>query len=226
MRFGRFFLRSILSEEVMRILWHLYLLIGLVVAAGAEPINNVPGCEDAPTASKETSTSTTTSTQATPSTGTTETETSTSTPTSTTATPSIGTTETESPTMRTTETETTPRTTTTTKGAREKDEPKYGYYTDYYGCFYKVLKSRGLLYHANCLYYCPWKPHVYRVRDGVTCLTILEKGAQERAYRDSKVCRKGRCFNGLCIPTGYVQGCTVPNTFPRNLPRNTLDHSE
>ncbi|KAL3201614.1 hypothetical protein MRX96_042922 [Rhipicephalus microplus] len=199
----------------MRILWHLYLLIGLVVAAGAEPINNVPGCEDAPTASKETSTSTTTSTQATPSTGTTETETSTSTPTSTTATPSIGTTETESPTMRTTET-----------GAREKDEPKYGYYTDYYGCFYKVLKSRGLLYHANCLYYCPWKPHVYRVRDGVTCLTILEKGAQERAYRDSKVCRKGRCFNGLCIPTGYVQGCTVPNTFPRNLPRNTLDHSE
>ncbi|KAL3228254.1 hypothetical protein MRX96_048677 [Rhipicephalus microplus] len=113
----------------MRILWHLYLFIGLVVAAGAEPINNVPGCEDAPTPSK--------------------------------ATPSIG----------TTETETTTRTTTTTKGAREKYEPKYGYYKDYYGCIYTVLTSHKLLYHALCTYTCPWYPYVYRVRNGVTCLT-------------------------------------------------------
>ncbi|XP_075725207.1 uncharacterized protein LOC119179565 isoform X5 [Rhipicephalus microplus] len=175
-----------------------------VVAAGEEPISHVPGCEDAPTASKETSASTTTSTK---------------------ATPSIGTTETESPTVRTTETENTTTTTTTTKGAREKDEPKYGYYRDSYGCFYTVLTSRNLLYHAYCTYYCPWYPYVYKVRNGVTCLTLLEKGAQERTY-DSKVCRKGRCLNGLCIPTGYVQRCSVPHTFPRNLPRNALDRSE
>ncbi|XP_075725263.1 uncharacterized protein LOC142767451 isoform X2 [Rhipicephalus microplus] len=209
----------------MRILWHLYLLIGLV-AAGAEPINNVPGCEDAPTASKETSASTPTSTEATPSTGTTGTETSASTTTSTTATPSIGTTQTESPTVKSTETETTTRTTITTKGAREKYEPKYGYYRDYYGCIYTVLTSHKLLYHALCTYTCPWYPYVHRVRNGVTCLTILEKGAQERTYRDSKVCRKGRCFNGLCMPTSYVQSCSVPNTFPRNLARNALDRSE
>ncbi|XP_075725206.1 uncharacterized protein LOC119179565 isoform X4 [Rhipicephalus microplus] len=196
-----------------------------VVAAGEEPISHVPGCEDAPTASKEASASTPTSTKATPSTGTTETETSASTTTSTKATPSIGTTETESPTVRTTETENTTTTTTTTKGAREKDEPKYGYYRDSYGCFYTVLTSRNLLYHAYCTYYCPWYPYVYKVRNGVTCLTLLEKGAQERTY-DSKVCRKGRCLNGLCIPTGYVQRCSVPHTFPRNLPRNALDRSE
>uniref|UniRef100_A0A6G5A1C5 Evasin n=1 Tax=Rhipicephalus microplus TaxID=6941 RepID=A0A6G5A1C5_RHIMP len=199
----------------MRILWHLYLLIGLV-AAGDEHINHVPGCEDVPTASKKRPH------------------------------PHLRVRKQHHPLVQPRQKRPHPQLRVRQqdhplvlprqklpqepqqlrKGAREKYEPKYGYYRDYYGCIYTVLTSRQLLYHALCTYTCPWYPYVYRVRDGVTCLTILEKGAQERTYRDSKVCRKGRCFNGLCMPTSYVQSCSVPNTFPRNLPRNALDRSE
>ncbi|XP_049524133.1 uncharacterized protein LOC119452450 isoform X2 [Dermacentor silvarum] len=105
--------------------------------------------------------------------------------------------------------------TTTTEGAREEDEKKYGYYRDRNGCVHKVLQSYQLMYDADCTYYCPYYPFRYKVPNRTPCLMLLENRLQERQYASSKVCRKGYCVYGTCVPTGYVQRCTVPQNGPR-----------
>uniref|UniRef100_A0A131YQN7 Evasin n=1 Tax=Rhipicephalus appendiculatus TaxID=34631 RepID=A0A131YQN7_RHIAP len=184
----------------MRLLWYLILVVG-VVTSEDDNISNVPGCEDAPTESKEP-----TSTESTP-----EATTSTLSTTQETTTPT-----------KTTKRETTTPTTTTKRGAREEDRPKYGYYKER-GCLYKVLLSHNKLYPADCMYGCNWYPPIHRFYDGFRCLTVLERRFEERQYGSSTVCRTGRCLRGVCVPDGYVQKCMIPNNGIQ-IPQRPLYH--
>ncbi|XP_075558362.1 uncharacterized protein LOC142590273 isoform X2 [Dermacentor variabilis] len=183
----------------MRPFWYLVLLVGLVTSENPNS-NDVPGCGDPKSGSKET-TSTTTTEETTSSTTTTEEVTSPSTTTTSTTTPS-----------------TTPK-----KGAREADKRKYGYYRDRNNCIHKVLTSYHQMYHADCTYYCARYPYYFRVFNQVPCLMVLENELQERQDTNSKLCRKGKCLHGSCVPSVYVQKCSIPTSGP-GIPRHDINN--
>ncbi|XP_050032884.1 uncharacterized protein [Dermacentor andersoni] len=193
----------------MRPFWYLVFLVGLVASEDPKS-NDVPGCGDLKSGSKEMN----------PTTPTTRTET-TSTMTTEETTSSTTTTEATSPSTTTTST-TTPST-TPKKGAREADRRKYGYYRDGNQCIHKVLTSYQQVYHADCIYLCRRYPFRFSVPNGMPCLMVLENGLQERQYTNSKLCRKGQCLHGSCVPSVYVQKCSIPTNGP-GIPRRDINN--
>ncbi|XP_065311555.1 uncharacterized protein [Dermacentor albipictus] len=194
----------------MRPFWYLVFFVGLVTTEDPNS-NDVPGCGDLKSGNKEMTPTTPTTRIETTSTTTTEETTS---PTPTTE---------EATSTSTTTTSTTPPTTTPKKGAREADGTKYGYYRDKNHCTHKVLTSYQQMYHADCTYICPRYPFRFRVFNGVPCLMVLENRPQERQYTNSKLCRKGQCLYGSCVPGAYVQKCAIP-TNGRSTPRHDTNN--